>query len=48
MSEVSGFPGILPGFTWRDIDADGTRIRTATDPTRNTVGVTASASSLKV
>ena len=30
MREVSGFPDILPGFTWRDIDADGTRIRTAT------------------
>jgi haloacetate dehalogenase len=30
MSELAGFPDILPGFIWRDIDADGIRIRTAT------------------
>ena len=27
---VPGHPGILPGFVWQDIDADGIRIRTAT------------------
>jgi hypothetical protein len=26
---IAGFPELLPGFEWRDIDADGVRIRTA-------------------
>ncbi|WP_111432066.1 alpha/beta fold hydrolase [Rhodobacteraceae bacterium DSL-40] len=30
MSGLEGHPDILPGFVWRDIDAEGVRIRTAT------------------
>ncbi|WP_029059902.1 alpha/beta fold hydrolase [Stappia stellulata] len=30
MSKLAGFSDILPGFSWRDIDAHGIRIRTAT------------------
>ncbi len=30
MTGVAGHPDILPGFVWRDIDADGVRIRAAT------------------
>jgi haloacetate dehalogenase len=29
MNEVTGYPDIMPGFRWQDIDADGVRIRTA-------------------
>lgn len=30
MRQVPGHPDILPGFVWRDVDAGGIRIRTAT------------------
>ena len=29
MTEIAGYPDLMPGFRWRDIDAHGIRIRTA-------------------
>ncbi|GBR40622.1 hypothetical protein AA11826_2081 [Komagataeibacter oboediens DSM 11826] len=30
MAAIRKFPDLLPGFSWRDIEVNGVRIRTAT------------------
>nr|WP_256138575.1 hypothetical protein [Komagataeibacter swingsii] len=30
MTAIRKFPDLLPGFSWRDIEVNGVRIRTAT------------------